>query len=265
MTNDKSVFAQQPGLRETLQDFISAFDKGEIELNSQEIDRGEGDQPHPWHEEWIHHARMALSGAALAPGNGAMEAATVSYDYDEKGNIVLPEGAPFDGNPVLVRFAAGWCEARWESHDKDADDGFCWVCLDDSAPQQELDDAKEWMPLPGSATPFPAALDPMTVEACAKAVAEIRQREAGMTDSLHSGLAGASRSDALGDAYDAIIALAGSECTSRTLDPTVLRQLLSDLDITANNFPGGLGDRAAKAIRALCASKPDTSTDKVKP
>jgi hypothetical protein len=54
-----------------------------------------------------------------------------------------------------------------------------------------------------------AALDPVTVERCAKVIAEISQREAGMTDSLHSGLAGASRRDALGDAYDAVRALIG--------------------------------------------------------
>jgi hypothetical protein len=108
---------------------------------------------------------ISRAEAALAPGNaGAVEARTVAYDYDAKGNIVLPEGAPFDGNPVLVRFAAGWCEARWESYDKDADDGFCWVCLDDSAPQQELDDAKEWMPLPGSAAPLPATQGDMPAD-----------------------------------------------------------------------------------------------------
>jgi hypothetical protein len=87
---------------------------------------------------------------ALTPAPGTREALPkpITYGYSGKGDIVLPIGAPFDGDPVLARFAAGWCEARWEPYDRDADDGFCWVCLDDSAPQQELDDAKEWMPLP---------------------------------------------------------------------------------------------------------------------
>jgi hypothetical protein len=78
----------------------------------------------------------------------------ISYDYDAKGTIVLPEGAPFDGKPVLVKFAAGWVEAWWQNSERHETlegteyTGFCWVCLDDSAPQQELDDAKCWTALP---------------------------------------------------------------------------------------------------------------------
>lgn len=30
------------------------------------------------------------------------------------GKIILPLGAPFNGKPVLIKLAEGWCEARWE-------------------------------------------------------------------------------------------------------------------------------------------------------
>jgi len=81
--------------------------------------------------------------------------ALIEYDIDDKGSIVLPTGAPFDGKPVLIRLARGWCEAWWEeaSQYNTLDgleyEGFCWVCLDDKF-QAELDDAKEWLPLPQS-------------------------------------------------------------------------------------------------------------------
>lgn len=85
--------------------------------------------------------------------------ALIEYDIDDKGSIVLPTGAPFDGKPVLIRLARGWCEAWWEeSSQYDTQDGleyegFCWVCLDDKF-QAELDDAKEWLPLPQSTEDF---------------------------------------------------------------------------------------------------------------
>lgn len=79
------------------------------------------------------------------------------YDYDETANrIVLPRGKPFDGKPVLVKLAAGWVEARWEPphewrHQEGVEyDGFCWIVLDDSKDNAELDDVLEWLPLPGS-------------------------------------------------------------------------------------------------------------------
>jgi hypothetical protein len=77
----------------------------------------------------------------------------VTYDFDEKGNIVLPDGAPFNGEPVLVKLATGWCEAWWEDGKKietqeGADfDGFQWVCMDADF-TAELDDAKFWTALP---------------------------------------------------------------------------------------------------------------------
>jgi hypothetical protein len=75
----------------------------------------------------------------------------ITYSHDAKGNIILPKGAPFDGVPVLVKFASGWCEA-WFDKGISGDDGWCWVLLDDSAPQQELDDALFWLPLPTETT-----------------------------------------------------------------------------------------------------------------
>ena len=77
----------------------------------------------------------------------------ITYDIDSKGNIVLPEGAPFDAAPVLIKLSSGWCEAWWDSGRKiemqegTEYDGFCWVCMDDEF-QAELDDAKFWCALP---------------------------------------------------------------------------------------------------------------------
>lgn len=77
----------------------------------------------------------------------------IAYDYNEKGDIVLPPGPPFDGKPVLIRLAAGICEAWWapaeeiETQEATLHEGFYWVCLDDDF-KAELEDAKEWMPIP---------------------------------------------------------------------------------------------------------------------
>lgn len=78
----------------------------------------------------------------------------ITYDVDEKsGNIILPEGAPFDGNPVLIKIAAGWCEAWWEPASKSETqsgteyEGFHWVCMDDQF-HADLDDAHFWTALP---------------------------------------------------------------------------------------------------------------------
>ncbi|WP_316196657.1 hypothetical protein [Bradyrhizobium sp. SZCCHNS3053] len=90
-------------------------------------------------------------GKALVPvlRGIAWDIKPVTYDHDDKGNIVLPDGAPFDGKPVLIKLGAGWVEARWEPYDRATDSGFGWVVLDDSIAFTELDDAKEWTPLPG--------------------------------------------------------------------------------------------------------------------
>ncbi len=79
----------------------------------------------------------------------------IRYEYDAKGNIVLPSSRPFDGEPVLIRLAEGVVEAWWSPGEKAEDTllgpgeitGFCWVCLDDNM-QVELDSAKEWMEIP---------------------------------------------------------------------------------------------------------------------
>lgn len=55
------------GLQEVeqrLREFIDAFDSAAVELNSQEIDGRLPDTlPHPWHEEWLYHARAALTSS----------------------------------------------------------------------------------------------------------------------------------------------------------------------------------------------------------
>lgn len=86
----------------------------------------------------------------IPPQGRATYPRPVEYDHDAKGNIVIPAGAPFDGNPVLIKIGAGWVEARWEDHDKMTDSGFGWVVLDDALGFTELDDAQEWAPLPGA-------------------------------------------------------------------------------------------------------------------
>ncbi len=76
----------------------------------------------------------------------------LTYGYDSTG-IVLPVGAPFDGNPVLVKTHIGVVEAWWEqgrlteTQEGTEADGFCWVCYDDAF-QLELDEVRWWMPLP---------------------------------------------------------------------------------------------------------------------
>jgi len=78
----------------------------------------------------------------------------IQYAYNKAGSIVLPPGAPFDGKEMLIELAEGWVQARWadtevqQTQDGPEHYGFCWVCLDDSYGQQELDSAKRWMPLP---------------------------------------------------------------------------------------------------------------------
>ena len=78
----------------------------------------------------------------------------ITYPTDGIGNINLPDGPPFDGNPVLIKTNTGIVEAWWQKaecapllEDPENMDGFCWVCYDDAF-QLELDDAKFWTPLP---------------------------------------------------------------------------------------------------------------------
>ena len=77
----------------------------------------------------------------------------VEYSCNGKGNIVFPKGPPFDGNPVLIKVGAGWCEAWWDKGrfidrmEGPDYEGFEWVCMDGDF-VHELDDASWWMPLP---------------------------------------------------------------------------------------------------------------------
>lgn len=88
--------------------------------------------------------------ANVVPAQGATTyPRPVEYEHDAKGNIVLPDGAPFDGAPVLIKLGSGWVEARWEDHDKMTDSGFGWVVLDDALGFTELGEAQEWALLPG--------------------------------------------------------------------------------------------------------------------
>jgi hypothetical protein len=78
----------------------------------------------------------------------------ITYTIDEKGQIKLPDGKPFDGEPVLIKLSRGWVEAYWDSeYQTDAYGevmwGWEWVCLDGEFSAQ-LDDAKEWALLPGT-------------------------------------------------------------------------------------------------------------------
>jgi hypothetical protein len=83
-----------------------------------------------------------------------MKPRKIEYGYDEETrSIVLPEGAPFDGKPVLIRTNTGWVEAWWDAgrtvqrHEGPEYEGFCWICYDDKF-DVDLDEALEWMPLP---------------------------------------------------------------------------------------------------------------------
>lgn len=97
--------------------------------------------------------------AADAAAPQALEAPTerpIRYSYDAgNARIILPEGAPFDGEPVLIRLGAGWCEAWWDkgrwsdTMEGREFDGFEWVCLDGQF-TAELDDARGWLPLPAA-------------------------------------------------------------------------------------------------------------------
>lgn len=81
----------------------------------------------------------------------------IEWSVDDKGSIVLPPGAPFDGKPVLIHLVAGWCEAWWleasisRTPDGDEHEGFHWVCMDDDF-NADLDEAMYWLPLPAMAT-----------------------------------------------------------------------------------------------------------------
>lgn len=60
------LIAAAPDLCAALQIFIDAYDLRAVELNSPEMDGDHQNNipPHPWHEEWLHQARAALTKAS---------------------------------------------------------------------------------------------------------------------------------------------------------------------------------------------------------
>jgi len=96
----------------------------------------------------------ALTEAYERGQRDAMHWQPIEYE-ESAGRIELPRVAPFNGDPVLILLAQGAVEAWWMDwepsptlEDPNDGDGWCWVCLDDSAPFAMLDDASHWMPLP---------------------------------------------------------------------------------------------------------------------
>ena len=57
------LIAAAPMLYEALESFIAAWDGKNVEMNSPEIGGHDDIPPHPWHEEWLFHARAALARA----------------------------------------------------------------------------------------------------------------------------------------------------------------------------------------------------------
>lgn len=50
-------------LKKHLQEILTAYETGALEMNSPEIDVGDPEiPPHPWHKEWMHITRAALKG-----------------------------------------------------------------------------------------------------------------------------------------------------------------------------------------------------------
>jgi len=47
-------------LKKLLADIVEAFDAGQLQMNSPEIQIGD-EPPHPWHEEWLGYARAAMA------------------------------------------------------------------------------------------------------------------------------------------------------------------------------------------------------------
>lgn len=109
----------------------------------------------PGHKYIVGHAIWKFGvDAETAPEPGETGPRPIQYAYGRGGRISLPQGAPFDGDPVLIRLAQGWVEAWWAPAEGSGEDaaGFCWVALDDRF-EADLDEAKEWMPLPISIAP----------------------------------------------------------------------------------------------------------------
>ena len=48
-------------MRARLRELLEALDSGNLQMNSPDIDADPPERPHPWHEEWLHHARKAVA------------------------------------------------------------------------------------------------------------------------------------------------------------------------------------------------------------
>lgn len=74
MVSDKALalanlFIAAPDATKCLADLIEAVDAHQLEMNSPEIGGDHPDNPpHYWHEEWLRHARAALSRARRQGG-----------------------------------------------------------------------------------------------------------------------------------------------------------------------------------------------------
>jgi hypothetical protein len=77
----------------------------------------------------------------------------VTYTTEPKtGNIVVPDGAPFDGKDYLIKVSSGWVQARWigrTGHGESAE-GFEWLALDGDVGPFGFDEATEWGFLPAN-------------------------------------------------------------------------------------------------------------------
>jgi hypothetical protein len=60
-TTVPAIAAERDRLVGLLSDFVEAFDSGNLQMNSTEIDPGDPEiPPHPWHEEWLSLVRAVL-------------------------------------------------------------------------------------------------------------------------------------------------------------------------------------------------------------
>ena len=57
------LIAAAPEMFEALRALIDAIDTGNLEMNSPEIGGHDDIPQHPWHEQWLHHARDAIQKA----------------------------------------------------------------------------------------------------------------------------------------------------------------------------------------------------------
>lgn len=63
-----TLIAAAPDLYEALEAMADAIESGNLDISSGEVGGDEDREipPHPWHHEWLHHARAALAKAGGA-------------------------------------------------------------------------------------------------------------------------------------------------------------------------------------------------------